>query len=200
MTGEETVQGENGEKTAPQVAVFCVGNKLWLDDGLGPAVYEEVMDRYIPAQTVQLFDVGCMSMDMLPYVDSCDVIITVDAVDGTDSPAGTVFRYKPEDMKRPPQARSSLHDMRLGDLFMAASLLGYEAQGVCLGMQVENMSPAEMVVGLTPKVYDALPLLVETLAAELARLGVPFVDKETGQPVVGPKDEPGQPVVGPKDA
>ena len=172
---------------APRVAVFFVGNKLYLDDGLGPHVYDEVVAQFKPAPTVELFDVGCLSMDMLPYVDSCDVIITVDAVEGTHDEAGTVYRYAPEDLARPVQARTSLHDMRLGDLFAAAALLGYEARGICLGMQVENMSPAEITIGLTPKVDAAVPLLVETLAAELARLGVPFTDLNTGELVTGPR-------------
>lgn len=31
---------------ARRIAVFCVGNKLMLDDGVGPAVYEELLTRY----------------------------------------------------------------------------------------------------------------------------------------------------------
>ncbi len=46
---------------------------------------------------------------------------------------------------------------KLVDLFDAATLLGYEAEGLCLGMQVENPSPAVVTVGLTPKVAAALP-------------------------------------------
>ena len=44
-------------------------------------------------------------------------------------------------------------------------------------MQVENPSPAVVTVGLTPKVAAALPLLVETVAGELARLGSPLVPR-----------------------
>ena len=29
----------------PRIAVFCVGNRLHLDDGVGPAVYDEVLER-----------------------------------------------------------------------------------------------------------------------------------------------------------
>ena len=61
--------------------------------------------------------------------------------------------------------------MKLVDLFDAATLLGYEAEGFCVGMQVENMEPAEYTIGLTPPVYDALPLLIETTVAELAKRG-----------------------------
>ena len=72
-----------GERKA---AVFCVGNRLMLDEGVGPAVHDTVLRDYEVPSNVRLFDVGCMSLDMLPYVDSYDVIITVDAVDGTSMP------------------------------------------------------------------------------------------------------------------
>ena len=160
-----------------KTAVFCVGNKLMLDDGIGPAVYEELVNQYEFPEEVALFDVGCMSMDMISFVDSYDFIITVDAVDGTEAEPGTVFRYKPYDIARHQSAMTSLHDLKLADLFDAASLMGYSAEGICYGMQVENMSPAEFVVGLTPKVHSKLPLLVESVVAELTRAGYVITKK-----------------------
>ncbi|MBQ9954396.1 MAG: hydrogenase maturation protease [Eggerthellaceae bacterium] len=154
-----------------KAAVFFVGNRLMLDEGIGPAVYDALVEGYEIPDNVQLFDVGCMSLDMLPYVDSCDFILTVDAVDGTGDPAGTVYRFPPDAMARHSGAMASLHDLKLVDLFDAATLLGYEAEGFCVGMQVENMEPAEYTIGLTPPVYDALPLLIETTVAELAKRG-----------------------------
>ena len=161
-----------GESAAERsIAVFCVGNKLMLDDGVGPAVFEDFLERYEAPDNVQLFDVGCLSLNMLPYVQEFDVIITVDAVDGTDAEPGTVFRFEPDAMARHSGATASLHDLKLVDLFDAATLLGFEAEGLCLGMQVENGTPAVVRVGLTPKVHAALTLLTDTLAGELARLG-----------------------------
>ncbi len=154
-----------------KAAVFFVGNRLMLDEGIGPAVYDALLVGYVIPENVLLFDVGCMSLDMLPYVDSCDFILTVDAVDGTGDPAGTVYRFPPDAMARHSGAMASLHDLKLVDLFDAATLVGYEAEGFCVGMQVENMSPEEYVMGLTPAVHAALPLLIETTVAELAKRG-----------------------------
>lgn len=154
-----------------RVAVICVGNKLMLDDGIGPAVYDELSSRYSMPSNVTLLDVGCMTFDQVGLVRDNDLIITVDAVDGTDEEPGTVFRFTPDAMARHSGAMASLHDLKLVDLFDAATLLGYEAEGVCFGMQVENMEPAEYVVGLTPRVEAQLPLLVETVVAELTRRG-----------------------------
>lgn len=178
MAGQTIVdQAPEGEGLSipGSVAVLCVGNKLMLDDGIGPAVYEELRSRYEFPDNVHLYDVGCLSMEMLPHVESYDFILTVDAVDSSGEEPGTVFRFEPDAMARHSGASASLHDLKLIDLFDAAALLGYEAKGLCLGMQVENSSPSVIAIGLTPKVHAALPLLVETVAGELARVGLPPV-------------------------
>ncbi len=162
----------NGSEQGERIAVLCVGNRLMLDDGLGPAVYDAVQEGYRLPENVDLYDLGCLTLDMLNAVRDYDLIITVDAVDGTDAAPGTVFRYAPDDMARRSAGTQSLHDLRLVDLFDAALLLDYKAEGLCLGMQVENPSPSEVTMGLTPAVYEALPLLVETLVAELVHRGV----------------------------
>lgn len=152
-----------------RVAVLCVGNRLMLDDGLGPAVYDVLQDRHLPAE-VDVFDVGCMTMDMVDVVRDYDWIVSVDAVDGTGEVPGTIFRYTPDEIAPRPFGMASLHDLRLSDLFEAALLLGYRAQGICYGMQVENPSPAVLQEGLTPQVQAKLNDLVECVLAEINRL------------------------------
>lgn len=166
-----------------KTAVFCVGNRLMLDEGIGPAVYDELIVSYQFPSSVELLDVGCMSLKMIEYVRDFDFVLTVDAVDKTGEKPGTLFRYAPEDMMPHNSALQSLHDLKLIDLFDAAVLLGYEAQGLCLGMQIENMSPAELTIGLTPRVYAALPLLVDLVLAELTHRGIEIKTKSDGRVV-----------------
>ena len=146
---------EASERTA---AVFFVGNRLMLDDGVGPAAYDEILAGYDIPENVTLVDVGCMSLDMLPYVERCDVILTVDAVDGTGDAPGTVYRFEPDAMARHSGPEASLHDLKLVDLFDAASLMGYEAEGFCLGMQVGNPSPEQEIAAIP----HCLPALIRT--------------------------------------
>ena len=169
---------EDDAAESQRICVLCVGNKLMLDDGIGPAVYEELTSTYEIPDGVDIFDVGCLSMDMISWVDDYDFFISVDAVDGTDEEPGTVFRYEPHDIARTVGPATSLHEMKLADLFDAASLLGLTSKGICYGMQVDNMSPAEFTIGLTPRVFDRLPYLTECVVAELDRQGYSLAAKK----------------------
>lgn len=172
------------------IAVFFVGNRLMLDDGIGPATYDYLLENYNlntgepdgNGSTVDVFDVGCMTLDMVSKVNEYDLIITVDAVDGSDADPGTVFRYEPYDIARAAGARTSLHELKLADLFDAATMLGFNAEGLCFGMQVENLEPSDFIVGLTPKVEERLPFLAETVIAELVRRGC-SIERKDGKPL-----------------
>lgn len=177
----------NESQPAKQIAIFCVGNRLHLDDGVGPAVYDYVLEHFDVPDNVELCDLGVLTMDKINYVDRCDAIITVDAFEYSGEPVGTILRGSPQDLAPALGPNISLHDLRLVDLFDQASLIEYECEGICLGMQVENTDPQFLTQDLTPRVKEQLPLLVETLAAELVRLGSPLIDKKTHLPYTGPE-------------
>ena len=169
---------QEAQEKSQRAALFFVGNQLMLDDGIGHAAYEQLLCDFLLPNTVDLFDVGCMTMDMITCVKDYDFLVTIDAVEDSNQPAGTVFRYAPSDIART-EALASLHDLTLAHLFDAAALLGYTAQGRCLGMQVENAHPQEYTMGLSAPCAKALPLLVETIAAELVNAGFPVERKTT---------------------
>lgn len=165
-----------------QIALYCIGNKLMLDDGIGPAVYEQLQSYTFP-NNIDVFDLGCLTLDRISDVKNYDVIITVDAVEGTGQEPGTLFRYTPHDIAQRPFGTQSLHDLSLADLFVNASLLGYQCEGICLGMQVENASPPQVTIGLTPAVYAKLADLVDCVLAELVKLGCEITYIKSGQQV-----------------
>ena len=160
-------------KELSHITVLCVGNRLMLDDGAGPAVFDHLTSSYAFPPEVELVDAGCMTMALLPKVMASDYVIAVDAIDGTGAKPGTVFRFAPEDIAGH-DVMQSLHDMRLVDLINAAELMGGSCSGMCFGVQAENMSPAVVTEGLTPAVFDALGLLCDAVLAHLWELGVRF--------------------------
>ena len=142
-----------------------------MDDGVGPRVAQELTRRYSFPENVEVLDRATMGMALLSDLKRFDIILLVDAVDATGKPPGTVVTFLPEDIA-PYEAFHGAHDTRFIDVLDAASLLGYNPEGHCLGVQVQNMNPADYEIGLTPSVQAALPLLVESVLGFLDRFGV----------------------------
>jgi hydrogenase maturation protease len=171
MENENTSSHGNHGSPGERIAILCVGNTLMLDEGVGPRVAAELLANYQFPGNVEVLDRGTMGMALLADLKCFDVILLVDAVDNTGKPPGTVVTYLPEEIA-PYEAFHGAHDTRFIDVLEAASLLGYTPEGHCLGVQVENMSPAEYTIALTPSVEAAVPFLVECVLAFLAQRGV----------------------------
>jgi len=154
-----------------RIGILCVGNVLLLDEGVGPRVAQELLRGYEFPPEVEVLDRGTMGMALLADLRRFDVILLVDAVDNTGKPPGTVVTYLPEDIA-PYEAFHGAHDTRFVDVLQAAELLGYAPEGHCLGVQVQDMSPADYMIGLTPAVEAAVPLMIECVLGFLARFGI----------------------------
>jgi hydrogenase maturation protease len=142
-----------------------------LDEGVGPRIAAELVAGYRFPENVEVLDRGSLGMALLSDLKRFDVVLLVDAVDSTDKPPGTVVTFLPEEIA-PYEAFHGAHDTRFVDVLEAAALLGYAPEGHCLGVQVENMSPDEYTIALTPAVEAAVPFAVECVLAFLAQRGV----------------------------
>ncbi len=144
-----------------RVAVMCIGNELLMDEGVGPACARYLVSRYRFPDNVDVLDRAVMGMGILSDLRAYDFVLVLDAVDVPDARPGQVFSFAPDDVAPTPPGLTSLHEVRFADVLGSAGLLGIRCAGHCLGIQVENMSPSEFVVALTPRVAAALPLLAQ---------------------------------------
>jgi hydrogenase maturation protease len=170
MENENNSNHSSRSSPGERIAILCVGNILMLDEGVGPRVAAELLANYQFPSNVEVLDRGVMGMALLADLKRFDVILLVDAVDNTGKSPGTVVTYLPEEIA-PYEAFHGAHDTRFIDVLEAAALLGYTPEAHCLGVQVENMSPAEYVIALTPPVEAAVPFLVECVLAFLTQRG-----------------------------
>jgi hydrogenase maturation protease len=152
-----------------RVTIMGIGNPLMRDEGIGIRVVETLMTAFEFSPAVTLVDAGTMGMSILNLFQDCDYMLVVDAIDGTDEPAGTVVRLTPEDLA-PNQVMHSLHDIRLVDVLQSAMLMGLEPEVDCIGIQVEDMN--ELSIGLTPAVEAAVPEAVAAVLTVLAERGI----------------------------
>lgn len=147
---------------ATKILILCIGNILLMDEGVGPRVAQELLSRPDLPESVVVLDRGSMGMALISDFKTADIILVVDAVDQTGLAPGTVVRFKPEDIAAS-ESFHGAHDTRLGDVLEALRLLGYSPQVDCLGVQIENMTPPEYCLELTPAVEAAVPVLVQSV-------------------------------------
>lgn len=159
------------EESPQKILILGIGNILMKDEGVGCRIAEELQNRYDFPEGVDVVDSGTMGLVLLNLLREYDFVIVVDAVDGTGYPPGTVVRMSPEDIA-PNQVMHSLHDARFIDVLEAAMLIGIEIEGHVIGVQVEDMNPPELFIGLSNSLEDAVDTAIDAVLTVLAERGV----------------------------
>lgn len=155
----------------PRILVLGIGNILMMDEGVGNRVATDLQANYVFPSDVVVMDAGTMGLGMMHLFRGVEFLLVADAVDGTGHPAGTVVRVSPEDFA-PNQVMHSLHDVRLVDVLNAAKMIDIMPEADCIGIQVENMSPAELTIGLSETVEAAIPRALGAVLYVLEERGV----------------------------
>lgn len=159
------------DESQQKILILGIGNILMKDEGIGCRIAQELEDRYDFPEGVDVVDSGTMGLVLLNMLREYDFVIVVDAVDGTGYPPGTVVRMSPEDIA-PNQVMHSLHDARFIDVLEAAMLIGIEIEGHVIGVQVEDMDPPELFIGLSDSLEDAVETAIDAVLTALAERGV----------------------------
>jgi hydrogenase maturation protease len=153
------------------LVVLGLGNVLLEDDGVGAAAVAVLRDRYVAPPGVLVLDGGTLGLALLPYVQSADNLILVDAI-RTNEPAGSLVRLQDDEVGPAVATRLSPHQVGVADLLDAARWLdGYPERVTLLGLVPDSM---ELVVGLSPHVRASLPMLVAGVVNEARTLGFVF--------------------------
>lgn len=165
-----------------RVAVLGLGNVLMGDDAAGPYVLRLLEAGYeIPAE-VDLRDLGTPGPELAHIVEGLDALIVVDTIRIRDGKPGDLHLLRrPDIVKGKVPERLSPHDPSLRGALLAAELLGQSPPEVLLVGIVPGH--AELGIGLTPAVREALPAALAAVVAELEKLGVPVRRREEGREV-----------------
>jgi hydrogenase maturation protease len=164
-------------EAAGRTLVMGIGNVLMKDEGVGCRIAGELVARYEFPESCEVIDSGTMGMSVLHLFKEYEFILVIDAMDGTGHPPGTVVRLSPDDIA-PNAVLHSLHDMRFIDVLEAAEMIGCRPQGECVGIQVEDMTPADLTIGLTDPVEAAIDTAIDAVLTVLAERGVEVRERD----------------------
>lgn len=151
------------ERAPVRTRVLCLGNELIADDGVGPAVAEELRGRSFDAEVVENCLAGLALLDDLLGVER---LVVVDAVATGSAPPGTVHVLTEEDVAVSPAGWQ--HAMGLFESIDLARALGLCAPGEVVLVAVEAGDLVNVGGPLTDAVREAVSMvatLVEDLVA-----------------------------------
>jgi hydrogenase maturation protease len=157
-----------GAKTPPlNVLILGVGNLLMTDDGFGVHVINELRKYPFPPN-VNLIEAGIVSHQLIPEFHAADFLIFVDAVEAGDTP-GSIFRFRPEDMRFMTNIKASLHDMSLIDVLDMTELTGERPETIIIAVQPKDVKSCSME--LNDEIRAAIPRVIELIIEELKKHG-----------------------------
>ena len=149
--------------------VLGVGSPLMGDDGLGVSVVDRLRGRWGGVDDLALLDGGTWSMRVLPFIESADRLLIVDAIHVGDEP-GAIVRLEKEEIPRHLRQKLSPHQIELGEVLAVAELRGrFPDEAVAMGIEPASV---ELRDGLSDVVEAAVPDLLERIEAQLDAWGL----------------------------
>ena len=107
---------------AGKTLILGIGNSLLADEGCGIHMLDYLRRHHPDLDKVTLLDGGTLSFTLLPYIESTDNLIVVDAAE-LDAAPGTVNTFCGQEMDLfAGKTKRSVHEVSLGDLLAIAHL------------------------------------------------------------------------------
>lgn len=149
--------------------VLGLGNVLMGDDGFGPAVIREFLERYEVGPDVEVIDLGTPGLDLTPWLTDTHHVIFVDTVKAS-LPSGSLRIYDKSDLtKHAPFARTGPHDPGVKECILTLEFAGRAPDHIT----VVGAVPGEcgMSLDLTPPLAAAVPAAADAIAEALLAYG-----------------------------
>lgn len=148
------------------ILVLGVGNILFQDEGLGPALAKKIAEVYQPFPNLQVLDAGTLSFSLAPLLSEAESIIMLDAAE-LHAAAGSIqvfYDVEVESFLRTGRSKS-VHEVTLLDILAMAQLTDdLPPRRALLAMQPAALGWGDSV---TPAIAAAFPAALETFATIL---------------------------------
>ncbi len=145
------------------ILVMAVGNILKQDDGFGETVLRRLEEQDLPAE-IELFDAGTSAIDLMEVFNGRKKLIVLDAVRG-GQPAGTLYRFSPEDVENQALPMNTLHQVGLLETLRLGELVDCKPdETVIIGCQPQQ---TELGIGLSDVVAARIEKAAELVLEEI---------------------------------
>lgn len=146
-----------------KVLLLGVGNILLGDEGLGVHTVNRLREKGLP-ENVEAVDGGTLGLELLYLLEDVSKMIVIDCLDAGAEP-GSIFRFRPEDIRVKGKVELSFHDLGLMEVLTLAETMGNLPETVIFGMQPKNIKNWDM--SLSPVVEEKIPDLMNLVMKEM---------------------------------
>ncbi|WP_419785003.1 HyaD/HybD family hydrogenase maturation endopeptidase [Pseudodesulfovibrio sp.] len=167
-------------ETEKNILILGVGNVLFMDEGFGVRVAEELEQRYEFTPNVTVLDGGTLGFRLMGPIMESDYLIIVDIVLNEGEP-GDVFRLLGKDLKKACAFTNSMHQTDLLDTLARCSLIGTVPDDVIL-YGIEPVNYKDMSAELSPELAAKLPAVMDLVLKEVEQAGGDYAPRSTANP------------------
>ncbi len=152
-----------------KILLIGLGNILLRDDGVGVHVIRSLGQKYYFIPHVEVIDGGTMGLDLLPFFESADKVLIVDAADFAVEP-GHISEIEDDEIPNFVQSKFSVHQIGLSDLLSALKMIDIRPSKICLiGIQPESI---DVGLNMTDRISLKMDQLISMAIRKLEEWGV----------------------------
>jgi hydrogenase maturation protease len=143
--------------------VIGIGNILMSDEGLGVHIARKLQEENILEENVEIIEGGTSTFDLQLYIERSEKVIIIDAIKGRNPP-GTIYRLRPEDLKKEKDNISSLHQLNFLYILELVRLRGYNPEVIIFGVEPEKIC---LDMELSDRIKKVIPRLIREIKKEI---------------------------------
>ena len=154
-----------------KILLLGIGNVLYADEGVGVHFVNYIKDKYQfshPTDVIDIVDGGTLAQGLIPMISQYDRLIVVDTVNCIDAEAGEVYFFDFDHAPAEIDWQGSAHEVEMLQTLNMMDIVGDRPHTFVLGVTPTVLEP--MILGLTPNLHAAIPVMEHTLLSHLTGL------------------------------
>ncbi len=152
-----------------KILFIGLGNILLRDDGVGVHVIRRLQEKYCLTPYVEVIDGGTMGLDLLPFFETADKVLIVDAVDFGIKP-GHIGEIENDEIPNFVRSKFSVHQIGLSDLLSVLKMMDIRPSKICLiGIQPESIDAG---LNMTDRISLKMDQVINMAIRKLEEWGV----------------------------
>jgi hydrogenase maturation protease len=157
-----------GEASKPKLLVLGLGNDLLTDDAIGLVVAHELQGRFADQGSVHVRETTEMGLALLDFLAGYDAAVIVDSIQTGKVPPGSVHELDAASLKQ--LTGRTPHFVGVGETLALGRHLSMPMPGQIRIFAIEVEDPFTLGTQLTSVLQEALPAIVQQVAAAIARI------------------------------